>query len=92
MVLFILQALAPGATTKLDAATLEASDAPSATMPQDQVVGCQLADVMVACGLQPSKSAGRRLIKVGYIAGNIIPSAAACGFHVSPTTRIAFAP
>ncbi|GAB4817181.1 hypothetical protein N2152v2_004227 [Parachlorella kessleri] len=64
------QALAPGATTQLDAATLEASDAPSASLPRDQVVGCQLADVMVACGLQPSKSAGRRLIKGGGVRVN----------------------
>lgn len=29
-----------------------------------QVVGCALADVMVACGMQPSKAAVRRMIKV----------------------------
>jgi len=60
------QALAPGADTTLDAAALEAiaGEAPSATLPRDAVVGAALADVAVAAGLQPSKGATRRLIKV----------------------------
>jgi len=60
------QALAPGAETTLDAAALEAiaGEAPSATLPRDAVVGAALADVAVAAGLQPSKGATRRLIKV----------------------------
>lgn len=64
------QALAPGATTQLDAATLEGSDAPSASLPWDQVVGCHLADVMVAVGMQPSKAAVRRMIKGGGVRVN----------------------
>lgn len=55
------------AATKLDADSLEAiaGDAPSATLPRDQLVGAGLADVMVAVGMQPSKAAVRRMIKVG---------------------------
>ena len=57
------------AATKLDADSLEAiaGDAPSATLPLDQLVGASLADVMVAVGMQPSKAAVRRMIKVGGI-------------------------
>ena len=60
------QALAPGSETKLDATALEAiaSEAPSATLSRAQVLGVALADVAVAAGLQPSKGATRRLIKV----------------------------
>ena len=55
------------AATKLDADSLEAiaGDAPSASLPLDQLVGAPLADVMVAVGMQPSKAAVRRMIKVG---------------------------
>ena len=62
----MLQALAPGGSTQLDAAALEAiaDDAPAATLPRDEVVGRALAEVMAAVGLQPSKAASRRLIKV----------------------------
>lgn len=62
----LTQALAPGADTTLDAAALEAiaGEAPSAILPRDAVVGAALADVAVAAGLQPSKGATRRLIKV----------------------------
>lgn len=60
------QALAPGGSTQLDAAALEAiaQDAPTARLSRAEVVGRPLADVMVAAGLQPSKAASRRLIKV----------------------------
>ncbi len=60
------QALQPGATTALDAATLEAiaSDVPSASLDKGQVVGQPLVQVMVASGLQPSKAASKRMIKV----------------------------
>lgn len=60
------QALKPGADTALDAAALEAiaEEAPSATLPRDQVVGATIVDVAVATGVQPSKGAARRLIKV----------------------------
>lgn len=63
------QALAPGAETELDVATLEAiaGDAPSATLPRAAVVGAPLADVMVAAGMQPSKAAVRRMIKGGGV-------------------------
>jgi hypothetical protein len=71
-----MQALAPGSDTSLDAAALEAiaGEAPSATLPRDAVVGAALADVAVAAGLQPSKGATRRLIKVrclGSIEGQL---------------------
>ncbi len=60
------QALAPGADTQLDAAALEAvaAGAPVAELPRGAVVGALLADVLAAVGLQPSKAAARRLIKV----------------------------
>eukprot|EP00887_Chlorella_sp_A99_P007384 scaffold2.g7384.t1 len=65
------EALAPGAETELDVATLEAiaGDAPSATLPRAAVVGAPLADVMVAAGMQPSKAAvrWRRMIKGGGV-------------------------
>ena len=62
-----LQALQPGAAAALDAATLEAiaGDVPSASLDKGQVVGQALVQVMVAAGLQPSKAASKRLIKVG---------------------------
>lgn len=60
------QALRPGAATALDAATLEAiaGDVPSAALERGQVVDQQLVQVMVATGLQPNKSASKRMIKV----------------------------
>jgi tyrosyl-tRNA synthetase len=66
------EALAPGAATKLDADSLEAiaGDAPSATLPRDQLVGAPLADVMVEVGMQPSKGAVRRMIKGGGVRVN----------------------
>ena len=66
MLAVCLQALKPGADTQLDAAALEAiaEEAPSASLPRAQVVGALLVDVVVATGLQPSKAATRRLIKV----------------------------
>ena len=61
-----MQALSPGGSTRLDAATLEAiaGEAPSASKPRSEVLGCVLADLLAALGMQPSKSAARRLIKV----------------------------
>lgn len=63
------EALRPGAATQLDAASLEAvaADAPSSTLPRDQVAGKPLADVLLATGLQPSKGAARKLIKGGGV-------------------------
>ena len=61
-----MQALAPGKQTQLDAAALEAiaEDAPTASLPRDQVVGAGLADIIATTGMQPSKAAARRMIKV----------------------------
>lgn len=60
-------ALAPGSDTKLDVATLEAiaEDVPSVTLPLDAVQDAPLIEVMVAAGLQPSKSAAKRMVKQG---------------------------
>ena len=65
-------ALAPGSSAELDVETLEAAaaDAPSAVLSRETVVGQLLADVMVAAGLQPSKAAGRRMIKGGGVRVN----------------------
>ncbi|GMH38028.1 hypothetical protein BSKO_05912 [Bryopsis sp. KO-2023] len=66
------EALKPGADTKLDGDALEAiaGDAPSATLPRDQVAGKSVVDIMVAVKMQPSKSAVRRLIKGGGVRVN----------------------
>ncbi|KAK9865815.1 hypothetical protein WJX84_008773 [Apatococcus fuscideae] len=63
------QALAPGKQTQLDAAALEAiaEDAPTASLPRDQVVGAGLADIIATTGMQPSKAAARRMIKGGGV-------------------------
>jgi hypothetical protein len=60
-----LQALRPGAATTLDVETLEAvgGDAPSATLPRDQVAGVTLAELMVTTKLQPSKGAARKWVQ-----------------------------
>ena len=67
-------ALAPGSSAELDVDTLEAAaaDAPSAVLAKDQIIGQPLADVMVLAGMQPSKAAGRRLIKGGGVRVNNI--------------------
>lgn len=61
-----MQALQPGAKTALDADTLQsiAGDVPLASLTRDQVVGQPLVQVMVASGLQPTKAASKRMIKV----------------------------
>ena len=61
-----MQALQPGAKTALDATTLQsiAGDVPLAQLTRDQVVGQPLIQVMVASGLQPTKAASKRMIKV----------------------------
>lgn len=66
------QALQPGSTTALDAATLEAiaGDVPSASLDKGQVVGQPLVQVMVASGLQSSKAASKRMIKGGGVQVN----------------------
>ena len=62
----LVQALAPGSDTQLDATTLEAvaESAPSVELPRDDIIGKQLIEVLVAVKLQESKGAARRLIKV----------------------------
>ncbi len=50
------EALKPGAATALDAATLEASNAPSAQLPRSSVEGALVVDVMVAAKMLPSKA------------------------------------
>eukprot|EP00873_Tetraselmis_striata_P022783 jgi/Tetstr1/443047/TSEL_031106.t1 len=59
--------LAPGSKTPLDAETLDAiaDDIPSATLSRADVLDKPLIDVMVASGLQSSKSEARRTIKGG---------------------------
>lgn len=59
------QALAPGATTRLDWQALDAiaQDVPSCLVPQASVVGSSLVDFCVSTGLLQSKAAVRRLIK-----------------------------
>ncbi|KAK9862365.1 hypothetical protein WJX84_007104, partial [Apatococcus fuscideae] len=66
------EALAPGKRTQLDAAALEAiaEDAPTATLPREQVVGAPLADIIAATGMQPSKGAAKRMIKGGGVRMN----------------------
>lgn len=69
------QALAPGRKTQLDAAALEAiaEDAPTATLPREQVVGAALADIIAATGMQPSKGAAKRMIKVCPVLSTALP-------------------
>jgi len=89
-----LPACLPPAATKLDADSLEAiaGDAPSATLPRDQLVGAALADVMVAVGMQPSKAAVRRMIKVriGACCGHAVPAVrcCACGARLGPKRAV----
>lgn len=55
-----------------------AGDAPSATLPREQLVGALLCDVMVAVGMQPSKAAVRRMIKVGGRVGGRLGACLCC--------------
>ena len=77
----VLQALSPGGSTKLDAASLEAiaGEAPSVSRPRSEVVGCALSDLLAAVGMQPSKSAARRLIKA-----SAVPPGSSCSGIVRP--------
>ena len=85
------QALQPGTTTALDAATLEAiaGDVPSASLDKGQVVGQPLVQVMVASGLQPSKAASKRMIKVSrqtcMVA--VVSHSAATGFRACTSNQ-----
>ncbi|MEW5306219.1 MAG: hypothetical protein WDW38_009075 [Sanguina aurantia] len=63
------EALKPGSSTQLDAVTLEAvaGDAPTSSLPREQVVGAGVVELLVAVGLQASKGAARKLIKGGGV-------------------------
>lgn len=63
------ESLRPGSDTKLNADALEsiADDVPSIVLEKDEVVGRMMTDVLVAAGLQPSRSAAKRMIKGGGI-------------------------
>ena len=65
------EGLAPGSTTQLDSATLEAlaGDVPSVTLGRSLVLSgaFTVAELAVASGMQPSKGAARRLIKGGGV-------------------------
>lgn len=65
----VTQAAAPGANAVLDANTLESisQDLPGLVLPQGDVVGHKLIDLIVQAGLQPSKGEARRLIKNGGV-------------------------
>ncbi len=85
------QALQPGAATALDAATLEAiaGDVPSASLDKGQVVGQPLVQIMLASGLQSSKAASKRMIKVSRqtcMVAAVAPSAAT-GFQACTSNQ-----
>jgi tyrosyl-tRNA synthetase len=60
---------APGATTELNAQTLEAlsKDMPSQTVKREEVVDAKLVDLMAKVGLQASKGDAKRLIRNGGV-------------------------
>lgn len=60
---------APGSETKLDAQALEeiSQDIPSHHLRKSEILDQKLLDVIVAIGMQPSKSAVRRLIENGGV-------------------------
>ncbi len=63
----VTEAAKPGSHTQLDAETLRvlAADLPSQTLPQADVVGIKLVDLIVACGLLGSKGEARRMVTGG---------------------------
>ena len=63
------ESLRPGSDTQLNASALEsiADDVPCVVLEKAQLVGKQLTDVLVSAGLQPSRSAAKRMIKGGGI-------------------------
>lgn len=63
------EALRPGSQTELDVSTLEsiAGEAPSVTLPRDQLVDKPLVDVMVTAKMLASKAEVRRMIKGGGV-------------------------
>ena len=85
------QALQPGATTALNAATLEAiaGDVPSVSLDKGQVVGQPLVQVMVASGLQSSKAASKRMIKVSCqsFMVAVVAHSAAIGFKACSSNQ-----
>lgn len=65
----VTEAAAPGASTELNAETLEAiaADMPSKVLLKEQVVGVKLVDLLCNIGLQPSKGEARRIITNGGV-------------------------
>ena len=62
-------ALAPGGSTRLDVASLEAiaGDVPSCQLARTSLIGRPVADVLAEVGLSASKGAARRLLKQGGV-------------------------
>lgn len=65
----VTEGAAPGATTVLDAQTLEAlaGDMPSHNLSSTDVVHSKLIDLIVKVGMQPSKGEARKLIRNGGV-------------------------
>ncbi len=65
----VTKAAAPGSQAVLNAETLESlgSSMPSYEASLEQIAGQKLLDILVLCGLQPSKGEARRLIKNGGV-------------------------
>jgi len=63
------ESLRPGSDTKLNADALEsiADGVPSVVLEKAELVGKQVTEVLVSAGLQPSRSAAKRMIKGGGI-------------------------
>eukprot|EP00894_Picocystis_sp_ML_P001461 jgi/Pico_ML_1/51978/g2761.t1 len=69
MALDATESLRPGSDTKLNADALEsiADGVPSVVLEKAELVGKQVTEVLVSAGLQPSRSAAKRMIKGGGI-------------------------
>ncbi len=65
----VTQSIAPGSRAHLDASVLEslAADMPSCRLSLVETMPIKLVDLLVAIGLQPSKSEARRLIRNGGV-------------------------
>ncbi len=63
----VTEAVRPGSHTVLDQQTLRvlAADLPSKALSNNEVVGVKLVDLIVTCGLLPSKGEARRMITSG---------------------------
>jgi len=64
--------IAPGSETELDAEALEAIVplVPNKTLPEEEVVGVKVLELLVAVGLQSSRGAARKLIRNGGVSLN----------------------